>query len=137
MSSRFRSALAAVAALAVAGVIVFIAAGALPAAMTAVARSGARIAMAVVFFGALYGWGSLGARAFGDRELGRIATAALGAAATATVVGFLAPWWFPDARVVAPFLLVGWVLLVREHRKLLLPPREPLGGSPWLWALVP
>lgn len=141
MSSRSRSALAAAAALAVACITLLIAAGAQPATMRVFAVMSGRLAMAAVFLGALCGWGSLVARALGAPELGRIATTALGTAATATLVGFVAPWWFPDARVVAPFLLVGWVLLLlavrREWRAPLPPLREPLGGSRWLWAVVP
>lgn len=79
-----------------------------------------QLGLLLVLLGAFRGWGELLCRALGVTRARLIARTAAGAAATATVVGYLAPWWFPDALFTTPWLLVGWLLWLPrwlQHRR--------------------
>ncbi len=85
---------------------------------------------------AFLGWGGLLHRALaGTGESAPLAHAwALGAATTATLMGYLAPLWYPNVFFAAPWLVIGIALLVLRRS------RFELGASvasPILWLLVP
>lgn len=86
---------------------------------------------------AFIGWGGLLHRALAGRAGGKAPLAAawaLGAALTATVVGFLAPVWYPDALFYVPWLGAGVALLLRGRADIDLRISSP---GRLLWALAP
>src|SRR6185295_12869050 len=66
--------------------------------------------------GTFLGWGRALCRWLRIEGASTIAQGALGAVTTATLWGYLAPWWFPDALLGVPWLLAGWLLLAIEWR---------------------
>ncbi len=89
---------------------------------------------------AFVGWGELAIRSLRRRsglqvEAVSLAQAwALGAAMTATAMGFMAPFWYPNIFFAAPWLAAGALLLLRRWRILDL----ELGlRSPLSWILAP
>ncbi|MCH7665731.1 MAG: hypothetical protein IH936_07375 [Acidobacteria bacterium] len=85
---------------------------------------------------AFLGWGGLLHRVLvGADESAPLATAwALGAAATATLMGYLAPIWYPNALFVAPWLAGGIALLIRRRSRFEF--RVAVSGG-LLWLLAP
>jgi hypothetical protein len=88
-----------------------------PAPFVAAARVAWRLFLLAVLLGAFAGWGTLLCRLLAVPRPSWIATTAAGAIATATVVGYLAPWWFPDALFTTPWLLAGWLLWLPALRE--------------------
>ncbi len=108
-----------------------------PPPFVAAARIAWRLGLLLVLLGAFRGWGELLCRALGVTRAGLVARTAAGAAATATVVGYLAPWWFPDALFTTPWLLVGWLLWLPrwlKHRRSTAVETSdtPTGATAWL-----
>jgi hypothetical protein len=84
----------------------------------AVLRNVEIAARLAVLCAALAGWGDLIGRALlGGAPPPWTTRCALGAAGTATLMGWLAPWWFPDARLLVPWLGAGIALLARALRR--------------------
>ena len=105
-----------------------------PAILGALGRNLDLLARLAVLAGGLAGWGDLLGRALHGGAAPPWTTRwALGAAGTATLMGLLAPWWFPNALFVVPWLVAGLLLLARALRRD--PPRPPrLPGPRGLWA---
>jgi hypothetical protein len=87
---------------------------------------------------AFVGWGGPTAWLLGARSASLCLRWALGAALTATVTGALAPWWFPDARFVAPWAALGALIAVPVLRERWRPAGAATGGpSPFARAAAP
>jgi hypothetical protein len=84
----------------------------------AAARVGRKLGLLALLCGAFVGWGRWLCRWLRVEDTSLIAHGALGAIATATLWGYLAPWWFPDALLAVPWLLAGWLLLMLDLRAL-------------------
>lgn len=140
---RPRALLALVAALAVLVVVATLTWRAFPVPFLAVARAGTHLGLLALLCGTFAGWGTLLARLLRLDRASLVVRAALGAAATATVCGYLAPWWFPDALFAVPWLLAGCGLLLLDVGGALVssppasaPPAEasrPPAGARLLW----
>ncbi|HEV8240255.1 MAG TPA: hypothetical protein VGS57_12875 [Thermoanaerobaculia bacterium] len=97
-------------------VVILLAWTTFPQPFLAVARIARLLGLLALLVGAFVGWGKWLCRRLRAEHASLLAHGALGAAITATVWGYLAPWWFPDALLAAPWLLVGWLLLALELR---------------------
>jgi hypothetical protein len=84
----------------------------------AAARVARQLGLLALLCGAFVGWGRWLCRWLPVENSSLTAQGALGAIATATLWGYLAPWWFPDALLAVPWLLVGWLLLALDLRAL-------------------
>ena len=103
----------------------------------AATRVGRQLGLLVLLCGAFVGWGRWLCRWLRVEDASLTAQGALGATATATLWGYLAPWWFPDAVLAVPWLLSGWLLLALDLRTLVAaravaivsPARSPTAGD--------